>query len=224
MKYDYEQIGKTIREERKKMDLTQDELGKMLYVTGKQISNYEKGRPLPSLETLLKMAELFHCELGYLLGEESYKDRSRLDTAICESLGVTGKAVESLRAATHRGLTQALATRQQFISRFFESPYLGKFLDCLVDAATVSNQLEVYTASVHQKMVDRFGEERAEKAFLFFVPGAEIPVTDMDDEELQEAKKEYDDAFDKIRGDEYDLKVARYELREAFELLVRNIL
>lgn len=224
MKYDCEQIGKNIREERKRLGLTQDKLGKLLYVTGKQVSNYEKGNPLPSLETLLKMSELFHCELGYLLGEESYKDRSKLNTAICESLGITSKAVESLRTATQSGLTQELAERQRAISRFFESPYFGEFLDCLVDAAAVSNQLETYTASVHQKMVDRYGEERAEKALMFFMPGVEIPVTDMDDAEIQEAKKEYDAAFDKVQSDEYHLKVARYELREAFELLIRNLL
>lgn len=224
MMYDPEQIGKIIREERKKRGWTQDQLGKKLFISGKQVSNYEKGQPLPSMEVLLKMAALFNCEYGYLLGEESYKEGSKLNTAICQSLGLSGKAVDCLRTATQSGLTQELAERQRAISRFFESPYLGEFFDCLVDAAAVSNQLETYAASVYQKVVDRYGEERAEKAFMFFMSGVEIPVTDMDDAEIQEAKKEYDDAFDKVQSGEYHLKVARYKLQETFELLIRNLL
>lgn len=224
MRYDSEQIGKIIREERKKIGLTQDELGKMLFVTGKQISNYEKGRPLPSLETLLKMADLFHCELGYLLGEKSYKDRSRLNTIICDLMGLSSKAIESICDSTHRGLTRELAERQQFISRFFESPYWGDLVDCLVEAAAASNQCETYAVSVYQKIVAHYGEDLANKAFLLFVPGGEISHTDMADIEVQKAKQEFDDAFNKIQGNEYGLKVARYELRETFELLIRNML
>ncbi len=51
-----------------------------------------------------------------------------------------------------------------------------------------------------------------------------ISDRDMDNKELQEAKKAIDETIDKHRSDEYSLKVARYELREAFELLVRNML
>ena len=47
MEYDFEQIGKSIKEERKKNGWTQEELGKMLCISGKQISNYEKGKLLP---------------------------------------------------------------------------------------------------------------------------------------------------------------------------------
>ena len=103
MEYDFEQIGKSIKEERKKNGWTQEELGKMLCISGKQISNYEKGKLLPPQDVLLEMARLFNCEYGYLLGEESYKDGSKLNTAICESLGLSCKAVESLRRATHKG-------------------------------------------------------------------------------------------------------------------------
>ena len=88
MRYDLEKIGKTIRQERNKLTWTQDKLGKILGVTGKQISNYENGKLLPPQDILLKMAALFNCEYGYLLGEESYKDGSKLTTAICESLGL----------------------------------------------------------------------------------------------------------------------------------------
>lgn len=224
MVYDPEQIGKTIREQRKKRNWTQDELGNMLHISGKQISNYEKGKLLPSTEVLLKLSELFNCEYGHLLGEESYKEGSKLKTAICQSLGLSGTAVDRLCTATHKGLSRELEKRQEIISLFFESPYFGDFIDCLVDAASISARLSACADSDYQELVDCYGNEIVEKAFLLVIPGGEMSVRDMDNEELQEAKKVIDEKNDKYRNDEYSLKVARYELREAFELLVRNML
>jgi len=224
MKYDHEEIGRIIREERKKLGWTQDKLGEILYISGKQISNYEKGSPLPSLETMLKLAELFNCELGYLLGEESYSNRTRLNTSICESLGLSAKAVDSLRAATHKGLTQTLPERQQAISRFFESPFIGDFFDCLVDAVSVSDRITKHADTVFQNLVDQFGEQVTAKATLFFSTGLDISTAEQNETELENAMKEFDASIDEARGDEFTLKVARYELREVFEMLVRNIL
>lgn len=226
MKYDCEQIGKNIREERKKLGLTQDELGKLLFVTGKQISNYEKGKPLPSLETLLKMAELFHCEFGYLLGEESYKDRSQLNTAICKSFGITSNAVESLRKAIQRGLNRELGERQRIISRFFVSPFLSEFFDRLVDAASLSNRLFLSGNTAYDDLVKKYGEDIAVNAVkvLLRSPDEEDDSLEGQSEGIEAAVKELDSSIDRGRNEEYALKVAKYELREAFETLVRDIL
>lgn len=223
MEYNSEQIGKLIRGQRKRLGLTQDKLGKMLGVTGKQISNYEKGKLRPPQDTLLKMAQLFNCEYGYLLGEECYKDGSKLNTAICESLGMTSKAVESLRIATHKGLTQELAERQNAISRFFESPYVGSFIDCLVDAINISDQLSSLSDSAQQDLINRYGKEIADKAMIYSSFSDSISDSETSQPELQEAVKNFESFVDRSRNMEYNLKVARYELREAFELLVRNI-
>ena len=61
------------------------------------------------------------------------------------------------------------------------------------------------------------------KAILFHMSGGDLSEEDKDTEELREAIKEFDAAIDESRSDDYSLKVARYELREAFERLVRNI-
>lgn len=224
MRYEPEQIGKIIREERKKRGWSQDQLGKKLHISGKQVSNYEKAHPLPSMEVLLKLAELFNCEYGYLLGEESYKEGSQLDTAICQSLGLSGKAIDRLRAATHAGLSCELEERQEAISRFFESPYLGEFLDCLVEAATISARLSAHADSDYQQLIDRYGDDLVDNALLLNMAGGAIPDRYEDNEELQEAKKAIDEIFEKNRSDDFSLKVARYELREAFEQIVRNLI
>lgn len=43
MKYNKEQIGNIIKNERKNRGLSQNELGELIFVSGKQVSQYEKG-------------------------------------------------------------------------------------------------------------------------------------------------------------------------------------
>ena len=161
MQYDLQKIGRIIRYERKKHDTwTQKKFGDMLGVTGKQVSNYENGKLLPPQDILLKMAELFNCEYGYLLGEESYKDRSKLNTAVCDFMGLSNRSVESIRAATHKGLTAELGDRQFAINSFFESPYFGRFIDCLVDAVDISKRLTAFNDALSQELINRYGEKK----------------------------------------------------------------
>lgn len=223
MEYNSEQIGKLVREQRKKLGLTQDKLGKLLGVTGKQISNYENGKLFPPQDVLLEMAHLFNCEYGYLLGEESYKDGSKLNTAICDSLGLSNKAVESLRIATHKGLAKGLSERQQAINNFFESPYFVEFIDCLVDAVDISKNLNIYNDALYQKLIVRYGEKIVNQATIYCSFSDAIPIANANNPVFQEVVKEIETTIDKGRSQEYAQKIARYELRETFELLIRNI-
>lgn len=223
MKYDCEQIGKSIREERKKLGWTQEKLGKMLHITGKQISNYENGKLLPPQEVLLEMARLFNCEYGYLLGEESYKDRTKLNTAVCESLGLSGQAIEALRGAAHKGLAKDLAERQRAINSLFESPYFGEFIDCLVEAVKINRDLNALNEVIYQKLITRYGERIVNQAAIYCSFNEAIPAATTGDPIFQEVVKEIELAIDKNRTQEYAQKVARYELRESFERLVRSI-
>ena len=224
MQYDLEKIGRTIRNERKKHTTwTQEKFGSMLGVTGKQVSNYENGKLLPPQDILLKMAELFNCEYGYLLGEESYKDGSKLNTAVCDFLGLSSQAVESLRAATHKGLTKDLVERQQCINSFFESPYFGEFMDCLVEAVDISKKLKTFNDTLYQKLIVRYGEKIVNNATIYCSFSDAIPAANANEPLFQEVVEEIKSVIDKGRNQEYAQKVARYELREAFEHLIRSI-
>lgn len=223
MQYDLKKTGKIIRGERKKLNLTQDQLGKLLHISGKQISNYEKGVLLPPQDILLVMASLFNCEYGYLLGEESYKEGSKLDTAICESLGLSYKAIDALRSAAHKGLTKELPARQQALNKFFESPYFPIFIDCLVNAININNELVTFNNAHYQDLVNRYGEELVNQATLCysFNDGSRAEI--LNNSLLQDVYKEFETIIDKEQAHEYALKVARYELRESFEHLIRTI-
>ncbi|WP_172408146.1 helix-turn-helix transcriptional regulator [Desulfosporosinus sp. FKA] len=66
-------VGHRIREERKRLNLTQDELAQKINVSGKSvISNYEQGYSKPDLDTIITLAKLFDCSSDYLLGLSSY--------------------------------------------------------------------------------------------------------------------------------------------------------
>ena len=224
MQYDLQKIGRIIRYERKKHDTwTQEKFGDMLGVTGKQVSNYENGKLLPPQDILLKMAELFNCEYGYLLGEESYKDRSKLNTAVCDFMGLSNRSVESIRAATHKGLTAELGDRQFAINSFFESPYFGRFIDCLVDAVDISKRLTAFNDALSQELINRYGEKIVTQATIYCSFSDAVPASITSDPHFQEVVKEIEAAIDKGRNQEYAQKVARYELREAFEHLIRGI-
>ena len=99
MKYNTEQIGKTIKSEREKKGWSQEKLGKKLHISGKQISIYEKGN-LPPLENLLALCDLFDCELGYLLGEDTYSKGTKIETEIYEKTGLLPETVKSLEYIT----------------------------------------------------------------------------------------------------------------------------
>ena len=57
-----------IATERKRLDLTQEELAEKLNISQKSISKYETGARKPSFETLTEMAKLFNVSTDYLLG------------------------------------------------------------------------------------------------------------------------------------------------------------
>lgn len=66
-------LGKRIKEQRKKMNLTQEELGNLINVTKVSICCYENGTRTPTLETLKVLSETFHVDINYLLGNDSYE-------------------------------------------------------------------------------------------------------------------------------------------------------
>lgn len=66
-------LGKRIKEQRKKLGLTQKELGSLINVTKVSVCCYEKGTRTPTLETLKVLAETFNVDINYLLGNDSFE-------------------------------------------------------------------------------------------------------------------------------------------------------
>lgn len=65
-------LGKRIKSLRKERGLTQEELGKIINVTKVSICCYENETRVPTLKTLLALAEAFDVNINYFLGNDTY--------------------------------------------------------------------------------------------------------------------------------------------------------
>ena len=61
-------IGDIIREHRKNKNMTQEELGKIIFVSKQAVSKWKNGRTLPNLETLQKLSEILEISSNEILG------------------------------------------------------------------------------------------------------------------------------------------------------------
>ena len=74
----------TLKELRIKNGYTQAELSSLLGVRQYNISDYEIGRIEPSIDILIKYANLFHVSIDYIVGRKTKEEKSR-DYAALES-------------------------------------------------------------------------------------------------------------------------------------------
>lgn len=226
MKYDCEKIGRTILSERKKHSLSQAELGNKIGVVGKQISNYETGKLIPPIDVMLDLCEVFNCELGYLLGEDDYSERTKIETIITQSTGLNVDALKNIRKITgdnknclHFGYESE--SYRLILNKILSSPLFIDFIECLYE-------LDISATSSQKGLVDiekRIGKEYSSEAFeLYNTFGND---TDPNASELEpeqyEALRLIDSAIDKQHDLSYSIKVARYELRESFESLIESL-
>lgn len=73
-------LGSRIGTLRKKKNWTQSELVNKLFVVDKTISSWESNRTEPSLETIIKLSELFECSASYLIYGNT--EKNNLETEI----------------------------------------------------------------------------------------------------------------------------------------------
>lgn len=66
-----------LKELREDKGLTQLELANILKVSRQSVSGYENGMVEPTINTLIKLADLYNCSLDYLVGRS--KDKHNLN-------------------------------------------------------------------------------------------------------------------------------------------------
>ena len=71
-----ENIGKFIRENRKKMGLSQAELAEKLGVTYQAVSKWENGKNLPDMLVLKELSDLFNVNIDEILNGKEQKKKS----------------------------------------------------------------------------------------------------------------------------------------------------
>ena len=72
-----------IRELRAEKNITQLRLSLELEVSQETVSAYENGKHLPSLKSLIKMADIFHVSTDYLIGRSDVRGSSAIIRYYC---------------------------------------------------------------------------------------------------------------------------------------------
>lgn len=227
MKYSAEAIGKLIKFEREKRNWTQKKLGEELSVSGKQVSNYEKGIPMPPIDVLVKLCEVFDCELGYILGEEDYSEGSKIRTAIYNAMGLTTASIDVILkvTGTHHGCIEFGYQAEKYrriLNSLFLSPRFIEFMDNLGD---LDDRIAAYS-SVEKQLVEKLGDSLLDEAFTYYSSTTDYfndPNADKLRPELYEAIALIESCIKKQEELSYPIKIARYELRDSFEFLINDI-
>lgn len=231
MEYKSEEIGKLIKAERKKRNLSQEELGEKLNITGKQISNYEHGKPMPPMEVLLKICKIFDCELGYILGEKDYSQGTKLKTIISNETGLNIEAINAI--------TQITGTERSCINWGYESEKYRRILSNLLITKEFSNFIEAlaeldksYQKKEQEKEIltqlsNELGEELFNKAMDWRDVTPEDEGTyDLTVEEFDAIKK-VNSALDKCYELHHEflqeIKVHRFSLHEVLTLILNKM-
>ena len=89
-------VGKRVRAGRKNLKLTQTELGNLINISQRQVALIENGYSIPQLSTLVKIANVFNCEIEDFYRKEEFTDKNE---AIQElSIILNNSSLEELRS------------------------------------------------------------------------------------------------------------------------------
>lgn len=228
MKYKPEIIGNNIKTERKKYGMTQEDLAEKLYITGKQISNYEKGILLPPMDNLLEICKIFDCELGYILGEEDYSQGTKLRTIIANE---TGLDVEAINA-----IIQITGTKRECINWGYESEKYRRILNNLFTSKGFLNffkmlaelddsyQKKEQEQDILIQLYDELGEQLFNKAMKWRdVNHEDKEASNLTIKERGAIKKvnaALDECYKLDCAFVQEMKVHRFSLQEALTLLL----
>ena len=86
MAIDYESIGKRIKSYRSIKNLSQEDLGELVSINYRHISNIENGRRFPSLELIVAIANALDISADDLLTDNLKHSSSPVDTEIHDLL------------------------------------------------------------------------------------------------------------------------------------------
>lgn len=79
-------VGQKIRAYRLHLRLSQFALGEKAGINQRQIAQIESGKSLPSLNTLVKFSEIFHCEIGEFFEQNIVKTKEELKREVINIL------------------------------------------------------------------------------------------------------------------------------------------
>lgn len=227
MQYDGKVTGKIIRFEREKRKWTQDKLGSKIHISSKQISKYESGALFPPINMLLALCKEFDCELGYLLGEDLYKDGTKLYTAIHKLTGLTVdsiKAIQKITGSDRKSLDFGYNSENysRILNKLFISNLFPSFIESLAELDNCENKLHA-TRKQFESKYDKSVANKAVNCYISSIDYEHDVKTETLHSDISKAYTQIDEIIDKQHNISYQIKVARYELSESFSELINDL-
>lgn len=225
MKYNAEQIGKRIRLEREKHGWSQKKLGEMLHISSKQISIYESGT-LPPMDNLLALCDLFDCELGYLLGEDDYANKTKLETKIYETIGLNRESIKILEYITSATSRFHFGYESETFRRLLNTLITSDNFMALVDSLYTLDEIYLTAKEQEAQLASSFSENVLKEAYNLYAGSIDYehdPSFPTPSVEVVSAIKMLDSIIDKTHDLDHSIKVARYDLNESFLMLINEM-
>lgn len=75
-----EKMGKFLRKNREKLNLSQSELGRKVFVTRQAVSQWELGKNFPDLQSAIALAKLYNVNIGDIYAGEILSDKNKYNS------------------------------------------------------------------------------------------------------------------------------------------------
>jgi transcriptional regulator with XRE-family HTH domain len=86
--------------QRERRGLTQAELGAKAGIAPGAVSHFETGQRVPSIESLVKLADALECSVDSLLGRASNEDRPLVDPIFVRASRADSETLDAVRRVT----------------------------------------------------------------------------------------------------------------------------
>lgn len=229
MKYKPEKIGNIIRAERKKHKMSQEELAKKLYITVKQVSNYENNKLIPPMDNLLEICNIFDCEMGYILGEKDYSQGTKLKTIVTNKTGLNVEAINAILQITGTGREcidwgYNAEKYRKILNNLFTSKEFLNFIKTLAELDH-SYQIKEQMQEIFNQLYNELGEPLYNKATNFLTSEYEeaSSLTTEECEAIKKVNATMDECYELEHKFIEKMKVHRFSLHESLTLLLHEM-
>ncbi len=142
--YDLEKIGKRIRTERKAAGYSQEALcgainEKGIAIDRQKLGEMENGKTAKfDFDILAALCDLFDCEIGYLLCEAGYENKTRAKTDIGTITGLSPQSIEKLTAVYYAA--GAPNPYNETLDAIMQAPQYWDLLDCVLKCVETAQE------------------------------------------------------------------------------------
>ena len=129
-------FGDRLKQERKKLDMRQEDLAKKLGMTTATVRNWEQGRTWPEMPDFIRLCALFQCDADYLAGR--IKQKTHDLTFLCAETGLSPEAIERLAEIKNGPFG---GNDLDIVSKILTSPKLSDAIESVKDAKWAQDEV-----------------------------------------------------------------------------------